>query len=103
MGIERILRINEPAVDGTMPDLTVYLDIDHRTAMARRCAASVPDRLEMEAESFHARVEEGYHQLIAMDPDRFAVVDASGDREEIAAEVSRKVLARLMSVEVANQ
>ena len=103
MGIERILRINEPAVDGTMPDLTVYLDIDHRTAMARRCAASVPDRLEMEAESFHARVEEGYHQLISMDPDRFAVVDASGDREEIAAEVSRKVLARLMSVEVANQ
>ena len=103
MGIERILRINEPAVDGTMPDLTVYLDIDHRTAMARRCAASVPDRLEMEAESFHARVEDGYHQLMSMDPDRFAVVDASGDREEIAAEVSRKVLARLMSVEVANQ
>ena len=57
----------------------------------------------MEAESFHARVEDGYHQLISMDPDRFAVVDASGDREEIAAEVSRKVLARLMSVEVANQ
>ena len=103
MGIERILRINEPAVDGTMPDLTVYLDIDHRTAMARRCAASVPDRLEMEAESFHARVEDGYHQLIAMDPDRFAVVDAAGDREEIAAEVSRRVLARLMSAEVANE
>ena len=95
MGIERILQINEPAVDGTLPDLTVYLDIDHRTAMARRCAASVPDRMEMEAENFHARVEEGYHRLAAMDPHRFAVVDARGSREEIAAEVAEKVLARL--------
>ena len=103
MGIERILRINAPAVDGTMPDLTVYLELDHRTAMARRCAVSTPDRMEMEAESFHARVEEGYHQLIAMDPDRFAVVDAKGDREKIAAEISEKVLARLESVEVADR
>ena len=99
MGIERILRINEPAVDGTMPDLTVYLDIDHRTAMARRCAASIPDRLEMEAESFHARVEEGYHQLIAMNPGRFAVVNAVGDREEIAAEIARRVLEKLLETE----
>ena len=99
MGIERVLQINEPAVDGTMPDLTVYLDINHRTAMARRCAASEPDRLEMEAESFHARVEDGYHQLIAMDPDRFAVVNAEGSREEIAAEVAARVLARLKETE----
>ena len=99
MGIERVLRINEPAVDGTLPDLTVYLDIDHRTAMARRCAATEPDRMEMEADSFHARVEDGYHQLIARDPDRFAVVNAAGDREEIAEEVARKVLAKLLGEE----
>ncbi len=96
MGIERVLRINEPAVDGMLPDLTVYLDIDHRTAMARRCAATEPDRMEMEADSFHARVEDGYHQLIARDPDRFAVVNAAGDREEIAEEVARKVLSKLL-------
>ena len=99
MGIDRVWRINEPAVDGTLPDLTVYLDIDHRTAMARRVAASTPDRMEMEAESFHARVEEGYHQLIEMDPDRFAVVNAAGDRDSIAAEVARRVLEKLMAME----
>ncbi|MBQ1365777.1 MAG: dTMP kinase [Clostridia bacterium] len=99
MGIERILGINAPAVDGTMPDLTVYLDIDHRTAMKRRCAVSEPDRMEMEAESFHARVEEGYHQLIAMDPERFAVVNAEGERDAIAKEVAQKVLAHLWETE----
>ena len=99
MGVEKVLRINEPAIDGTMPDLTVYLDIDHKVAMARRCAASEPDRMEMEAESFHARVEDGYHQMIAMDPDRFAVVNAEGTREEIAGEVARRVLEKLMETE----
>ena len=99
MGIEKILQINAPAVDGTLPDLTVYLDIDHRTAMARRCAATEPARMEMEAESFHARVEEGYHELIRRDPKRFAVVNAEGDRDSIAAEVAGKVLAKLLEME----
>ncbi|MBR0513487.1 MAG: dTMP kinase [Clostridia bacterium] len=99
LGIDEVLAINEPAVDGTLPDMTVYLDIDHRVAMARRCAASEPDRLELEAESFHARVEDGYHQLIARNPERFAVVDAAKSREEIAAEIAEKVLKRLTEME----
>ena len=99
LGIDEVLAINAPAVDGTMPDLTVYLDIDHRKAMARRCAVSEPDRLEMEAESFHARVEEGYHRLIVRNPDRFAVVDADDTREKVAEKVAEKVLDRLMGME----
>ena len=99
MGIDKVLAINAPAVENAMPDLTVYLDIGHREALRRRCAASEPDRLEMEAESFHARVEDGYHQLIARDPERFVVVDAGGTREEIAEEISRRVLSRLMDAE----
>ena len=99
LGIEKVLGINSPAVEGAMPDMTVYLDIDHRKALERRCAASEPDRLEMEAESFHARVEDGYRRLIAMDPDRFIVVNAEGEREKIAAEIAEKVLARLTEME----
>ena len=99
LGVEQVLAINAPAVDGTLPDLTVYLDIDHRKAMARRCAATEPDRLETEPESFHARVEDGYHQLIEQDPERFAVVNAEGDRDAIAAEIAGKVLARLTEAE----
>ena len=99
LGIDEVLVINAPAVEGTLPDLTVYLEIGHREALKRRCAASDPDRLEMEADSFHARVEDGYHQLIARDPGRFVVVDAAKPREEIAAEIAEKVLARLMDAE----
>ena len=99
LGVDKVLAINAPAVDGTLPDLTVYLDIDHRESLRRRCAASEPDRMEMEADSFHARVENGYHELIARNPERFVVVDAAKTREEIAAEIQEKVLARLMKSE----
>ena len=37
--------------------------------------------------------------MIAMDPDRFAVVNAEGTREEIAGEVARRVLEKLMETE----
>ena len=99
LGLDEVLAINAPAVEGIVPDLTVYLEIGHRKALERRCAASDPDRLEMEADSFHARVEDGYHQLIARDPDRFVVVNAEQSREEIAAEISKQVLARLIEME----
>ena len=99
LGIDEVLRINAPAVEGAMPDLTVFLDLDHRESLRRRCSASEPDRLEMEAESFHARVEDGYHELVARDPERFVVVDAGKTRDEIAAEIAEKVLAGLMKKE----
>jgi dTMP kinase len=99
LGIDEVLAINAPAVGDAKPDLTVYMEIGHRKALERRCAVSEPDRMEMEADSFHARVEEGYHQLIARDPDRFIVVDAEKSRDEIAEEIQQKVLERLMENE----
>ncbi len=99
MGVDRVLAINDPAVDGTLPLLTVYLDLDHRTSLRRRSSASELDRLEMEKEEFHARVEEGYHTLIARAPERYVAVDARKDREEIAREIAKAVLTRLISDE----
>ena len=95
LGVQRVLDINAPAVDGTMPLMTVYLDIDHRTSLRRRAAATELDRLEMEGDSFHGRTEAAYRELIARDPRRFIVVDATGSPEEIGKEIADQVLARL--------
>ncbi len=99
LGVDEVLQINAPALDGIHPDLTVYLDINHREALRRRCAASEPDRMEMEADSFHARVEEAYHELISREPERFITVNAENSREEIAAEIADRVLRRLTEAE----
>lgn len=99
LGVQRILDINAPAVDGTLPMATIYLDIDHETSLKRRSAASTLDRIEMEADSFHARTEAAYRELIARDPRRFIVVDAAQTPEEIGKQVAERVLARLMEAE----
>ena len=99
LGVQRILDINAPAVDGTLPMATIYLDIDHETSLKRRSAASVLDRIEMEADSFHARTEAAYRELIARDPQRFIVVDATQTPEESGRQVAERVLARLMEAE----
>lgn len=95
MGVEMIRQINEPAVDGMLPDATVYLAIDHDTAMKRRLSASRPDRLELESSAFHGRVQAAYEELIERDRRRFIVVSGDQPVEEIARQVLRQVLKRL--------
>ena len=99
LGVQKVLDINAPAVDGTMPMATIYLDVDHVTSMKRRAAATELDRLELAGDSFHARTEAGYRELIRRDPERFIVVDATRAPEEIGKEVAEKVIARLMEAE----
>ena len=95
MGVDMIRQINEPAVDGMLPDATVYLAIDHTTAMNRRLSASRPDRLELESSAFHGRVQAAYEELINRDRQRFIVVSGDQPVEEIARQVLRQVLKRL--------
>ena len=99
LGVDQVLAINSMAVDGTLPLMTVYLDIDHRASLERRLAESTPDRMERQREDFFARTEAAYHQLVSRDPERYLVVNAAQDREAIAAQIAEKVLARLMEAE----
>ena len=95
MGVDMIRQINEPAVDGMLPDATVYLAIDHTTAMNRRLSASRPDRLELESSAFHGRVQAAYEELIERNRQRFIVVSGDQPVEEIARQVLQQVLQRL--------
>ncbi|MFB6077626.1 MAG: dTMP kinase [Halarchaeum sp.] len=54
------------------PDLTVYFDVDPRTAAARAGATNKFERVE-----FLARVRDNYETLIDADPERFVRVDAT--------------------------
>lgn len=99
LGVEQVREMNRPAVDGALPDATVYLDIDHVTAMKRRSAATTLDRLELQAEAFHGRVEAAYGQITAAEPERFVQVNAAQPVEQVAEELWDKVLERLTEAE----
>ena len=77
------------------PDLTLLLDIDPETGLARRDAGGQGrDRIEAEDLAFHTRVREGYLDYSRRDPDRYHVIDATQDVEAIAAECLRVALTR---------
>jgi len=100
LGVKTIQQINDPAVDGMLPDATLYLAIDHREALSRRLAASTPDRLELQAVSFHGRVQAAYEQLISEDEGRFLVVNAAQDRDSVEKDALKAVIDRISAYEL---
>ncbi|NLB90899.1 MAG: dTMP kinase [Clostridiales bacterium] len=99
LGVSEVEAINKMAVAGTMPDMTVYLSIDYKESLARRKKATSLDRIEIEEEAFHHRVQQAYEQIIEKDPDRFLLIDGAPKAEEVEKEVMEKVLGKLMARE----
>lgn len=84
------------AADGALPHLTVLLDIDPAAARHRLDADDKPfDRLEAEKSDFHGRVRAAYLALAAAEPERFLVLDATRDIDELAAAVRERVATAL--------
>jgi dTMP kinase len=87
---------NRAATGGLLPDLTLLFDIPPGVGLARRAGASgALNRIDLESESFHARVRARYLELARAEPARFRVLDASRDADALAAEVWGEVAPRL--------
>ncbi len=96
LGMDYISSINEYAVNGCMPDLTIFLDIDPKDAFARKGGADKDDRIEQSGMDFHKRVYEGYKALSKTYSDKFVCIDAYGGVDE----VFESILKTLKSFEV---
>ncbi|WP_426181253.1 dTMP kinase [Microbacterium sp. TWP3-1-2b2] len=80
------------ATEGSLPDLTLLLDLDPATARTRLDSADKPfDRLESEKADFHTRVRDSFLALAAAEPERFMILDAAQDPESIAAGIRSRV------------
>lgn len=86
---ETIARL-ELLVQGELrPDLTLILDIDVATGLARASARGEPDRFEMEQISFFDRVRQGYQERAAAAPQRYQMIDAGRPLAEVQAAIGR--------------
>jgi len=86
LGRDELARLVGWATGGLVPDLTVLLDLPVAEAAARRGAGG-DDRMESEGTAFLRRVADGFLALAAEGAERWAVVDASGPVETVAAAV----------------
>ncbi|MFW6133914.1 MAG: dTMP kinase [Planctomycetota bacterium] len=78
-----ILAIYRKALPGVQPDLTVVLDLDAETGLARTGREGNRDRMESRDAAFHRRVRELFLTQAQREPERFVVVDAGGDVDAV--------------------
>jgi dTMP kinase len=77
------------------PDLTLLLDLPVEQGLKRAGERSQADRFEQESMEFFERVRNAYLQRARVSPERFAVIDASGSRTEVWAQIETALGDRL--------
>jgi dTMP kinase len=78
IGVEDVYSINMFAIDGVMPEITLYFDIEPERGLMRISGneGREVNRLDLEKLDFHLKVQKGYKQLIEKFPDRIKVINA---------------------------
>ena len=87
LGVEFVEKINDYAIKNFMPDYTVFLNLSPEKAFLRKGGVDKTDRVEQPGMVFHKKVYEGYLDLANKYPERFIVIDASGEREQTHAKI----------------
>ena len=96
MDLEMINRLNQIAVGGCWPRLTLVFDLPVEQGFARACKRKRSlDRMERQQKAFHQKVRRGFLAIAQAEPDRVKVLDGSFPPDVIQAAVRQLVLSRL--------
>ncbi len=87
--IELIKSLHHLVLDDFVPHLTLYLDLDVETGLARAAKRGELDRFEQEPRNFFERVRQGYLDRVQKDPQRFVVIDASKSLQEVQKQIAQ--------------
>jgi dTMP kinase len=92
LGADMVYDLDRIACRGLVPDLTLLIDIDTETGLARAHRRSVrtedsETRMEDQDVAFHRRVRDAYRQLATDESGRVKVIDGSQAREVVAEQV----------------
>lgn len=80
LGLEMIEGINFHAIDGVVPELTIFLDLPPEQAFSRKGGRDASDRMEREDLSFHNKVYEGYKAVAKKYPERVVCIAPTGTK-----------------------
>ena len=93
LGFEAIRRLHDFGSRGFLPDRTLLLRLDEAEAGRRagRRDSAGADLIGGRGADYHRRVAEAFDRLAAEEPERFRVVDAQGEADD----VTRRLVAEL--------
>lgn len=92
LGAELVYEVDRIACRGLVPDLTLMIDIDTETGLARanrrnQRAQDVETRMEEQDISFHRKVREAYRQLASDEPQRVKLINGAREESAVTAEL----------------
>lgn len=91
LGIDEVKAINDFAIGDVKPNLTIFFNIDYKTALVRKRANFSADRLENEDFDFHKRIFDAYINIVDRYKDDIKQVDATRSIEEVSTDVLKLI------------
>ncbi len=83
LGIDEVFAMNQFAIEGYMPDVTIFLDLNAEEGLKRIETRAFKDRLDLESSNFHQQVCKGYQIVLEKYRHRMKVVDATQSIEKV--------------------
>ena len=82
------------ATGGLVPDLTFLLDLPVEVGLKRKAGGrgDAWNRMEQKQIDYHERVRAGYLAMAADEPERWVLVDATGDFSSVQADIRRPIM-----------
>ncbi len=95
LGAATVASVEKLVLGNLRPDLTLLFDVAVEVGMKRVAGRGEADRFETESVRFFERVRNAYIERAAAEPQRFAVIDASRDEEQVWEQVQYVLATRL--------
>ncbi|MCF3944069.1 dTMP kinase [Oceanobacillus alkalisoli] len=97
LGMEEVYQINQFAIQGVMPNLTLLFDITPKKGLERIAANKnrEKNRLDLETIAFHEKVYEGYQLLQEQYPNRIKKINADQAFQDVERSALDCILAYL--------
>ncbi|HLQ71142.1 MAG TPA: dTMP kinase, partial [Bacillota bacterium] len=98
IGMDDVMSINQFAIQGCMPDLTVLFQIEPDDGLERIATNKrEKNRLDLENIQFHEKVYEAYHMLVQKYPERIRTIDARAPIDEVEKAALRVITGYLQN------
>lgn len=93
LGEEAVWQMNQFAIDGLLPQLTIYLDIESAAGLRRIAEhrADQVNRLDKEQLAFHQTVRQAYLRLYHQYPERIKLIDAGQPLTQVINDVRQMI------------
>jgi dTMP kinase len=98
LGFDLVREMHRLALGDLWPDLTLCIDVDVETGLARAHRRNLAadngnreTRIDQQSLAFHQNVMQGYKNIAASEPQRFRIIDGSGEPAEVALRVWNQV------------